>query len=90
MEEAILYPLPPPADVAPRRLTDAETARVELLCRLLFVSHLAPTKGAQLTFKVPCHCAHQVVFAPPKCESQPLTSSLTPPASARSLQVSSP
>lgn len=38
MEEAILYPLPPPADVVPRRLTDQETARVELLCRLLFVS----------------------------------------------------
>jgi hypothetical protein len=38
MEEAILYPLPPPADVAPRRLTDAESARVDLLCRLLFVS----------------------------------------------------
>lgn len=39
MEEAILYPLPPPADVVPRRLTDSETARVELLCRLLFVSN---------------------------------------------------
>jgi hypothetical protein len=37
MEEAILYPLPPPSDVVPRRLTDAETARVDLLCRLLFV-----------------------------------------------------
>ncbi|EJT49434.1 Ste12 [Trichosporon asahii var. asahii CBS 8904] len=40
MEEAILYPLPPPADVVPRRLTDSETARVELLCRLLFWSTL--------------------------------------------------
>lgn len=39
MEEAILYPLPPPSDVVPRRLTDAETARVDLLCRLLFVCH---------------------------------------------------
>ncbi|KAL1408449.1 hypothetical protein Q8F55_005261 [Vanrija albida] len=48
MEEAILYPLPPPADVVPRRLTDAETARVDLLCRLLFFLATAPTKWSSL------------------------------------------
>ncbi|BEI96194.1 hypothetical protein CcaverHIS631_0111430 [Cutaneotrichosporon cavernicola] len=48
MEEAILYPLPPPSDAVPRRLTDAETARVDLLCRLLFFLATAPTKWSSL------------------------------------------
>lgn len=65
MEEAILYPLPPPADVVPRRLTDSETARVELLCRLLFVS-IAHHQAADIT--VPCYRSHQVVDASSKRE----------------------
>lgn len=66
MEEAILYPLPPPADVVPRRLTESETARVELLCRLLFVS-TASRPAADIT--VPCYRSHEVVDASSERES---------------------
>ncbi|KAL7424343.1 hypothetical protein Q5752_000025 [Cryptotrichosporon argae] len=48
MEEAILYPLPPPDDVPPRPLTDTERARIDLLSRLLFFLSTAPTKWSSL------------------------------------------
>lgn len=60
MEEAILYPLPPPADVVPRRLTEVETQRVELLCRLLFVS---TSRLAPADIIVPGHSPHKMVYA---------------------------
>lgn len=68
MEEAILYPLPPPSDVVPRRLTDAETARVDLLCRLLFVGPQPLPRARLLTRPVPGHSSHQVVVTPAERE----------------------